>query len=444
MDQTFAAHCDREFSWDPSLPLVVACSGGLDSVVLVHLMHAYHGHLILAHMNYGLRGDESDQDEAFVRALGAELGYEVVVERVAPQMVKNQPQVSLQMKARELRYAFFEHVMLTRKAQGVLTAHHADDNLETFLINFSRGTGLKGLTGIKAQTDRLFRPLLPFKREEILAYAQDKGYTWREDRSNESDDYQRNIVRHHISPGFNKLERSWDKSLAQTQDYLNQAQTLLEDYLDQIAASVITTTEDGLRLDLERLQSYPNHQLLLNALGRKYGLRPGQDMGQLAQAQSGAQLCTQTHQLLKDRDVILINPTSTGSLKGSPEQWLITDQSPGQNTPIQFNFTPVDYVEDSGPDVIFVPTALLEFPLKLRRWEKGDVFYPFGGPGKKKISKFFKDERLSLVRKNKTWLLQCGDRIMWVVGLRADERFRVPESCSAITKISWHSVEQPD
>jgi tRNA(Ile)-lysidine synthase len=444
MDQTFAAHCDREFSWDPSLPLVLACSGGLDSVVLVHLMHTYHSHLILAHMNYGLRGDESDQDEAFVRALGAELGYEVVVERVAPEMVKNQPQVSLQMKARELRYAFFEHVMLTRKAQGVLTAHHADDNLETFLINFSRGTGLKGLTGIKAQTDRLFRPLLPFKREEILAYAQDKGYTWREDRTNESDDYQRNIVRHHISPGFNKLERSWDKSLAQTQDYLNQAQTLLEDYLDQIAAEVITTTEDGLRLDLERLQSYPNHQLILNALGRKYGLRPGQDMGQLAQAQSGAQLYTQTHKLLKDRDVILINPTSTGSLKGSPEQWLITDQSQEQNTPIQFNFTKVDSLKESGPEVIYVPTDMLEFPLILRRWEKGDVFYPFGGPGKKKISKFFKDERLSLVRKNKTWLLQCGDRIMWVVGLRADERFRVPESCSAITKISWHSVEQPD
>ena len=213
-------------------------------------------------------------------------------------------------------------------------------------------------------------------------------------------------------------------------------------------------------MDLKRLQSYPNHQLLLNALGRKYGLRPGQDIGQLSLAQSGAQLYTPTHQLLKDRDVILINPIDDSEVvvladqekkaqcsevqNESPEQWLITGQSQEQYTPIKFNFTPVDYVEDSGPDVIFVPTALLEFPLKLRRWEKGDVFYPFGGPGKKKISKFFKDERLSLVRKNKTWLLQCGDRIMWVVGMRADERFRVPEACSAITKISWHSAEQPD
>ncbi len=457
MDQTFAAHCDLEFSWDPNLPLVVACSGGVDSVVLVHLMHTYHGNLILAHMNYGLRSGESDQDEAFVTALGAELGYEVVVERVAPEMVKNQPRVSLQMKARELRYAFFEHVMLTRKAQGVLTAHHADDNLETFLINFSRGTGLKGLTGIKAHGSGLFRPLLPFKREEILAYAQSKAYAWREDRSNQSDDYQRNIVRHHISPGFNKLERSWDKSLAQTQNYLNQAQTLLEDYLDQIAAQVFTSTADGLSLDLKRLQSYPNHHLVLMALGREYGLKAGQDIGQLAQAQSGARLYTPTHQLLKDRDVILINPIDDSQTvgqrgeeknaltvetgEGALNQWLITDQSQGQNAPIQFSFTPVDCVEDSGPDVIYVPTELLEFPLKLRQWQKGDVFYPFGGPGKKKISKFFKDERLSLVRKNKTWLLQCGERIMWVVGLRGDERFRVPESCKDITKISWRSAE---
>ena len=164
MEQNFTTHCDHEFSWDPNRPLVVACSGGLDSVVLTHLMHQYHGHLILAHMNYGLRGVESDQDEAFVAALGADLGYEVVIDRVAPDLVKNQPGLSLQMKARELRYAFFDHVMLSHHAQGVLTAHHADDNLETFLINLSRSTGLKGLTGIKSSTRGVFRPLLPFKR----------------------------------------------------------------------------------------------------------------------------------------------------------------------------------------------------------------------------------------------------------------------------------------
>lgn len=462
MDQIFAAHCDREFNWDPNQALVVAISGGIDSVVLVHLMHAYHGNLILAHMNYGLRGIESDEDEAFVAALGAELGYEVVIERVAPELVKNQPQVSVQMKARELRYAFFEHVMLTRKAQGVLTAHHADDNLETFLINFSRGTGLKGLTGIKAHTSGLYRPLLSFKRDEILAYAQNKGYTWREDRSNQSDDYQRNLIRHHISPGFNKLERPWDQSLKQTQGYLQQAQTLLQDYLDQIAAEVVTLTEDGLCLDLKRLQSYPNHKLVLMALGREYGLKAGQDIGQFAEAQSGARLFTKTHELLKDRDVILINPIGVQEFydqetmgRSEPQEakdqlfdregdatqtWLITEKSHGQNAPVQFTFEPVAAIENLGSDAIFVPTELLEFPLKLRRWQKGDIFYPFGGPGKKKISKFFKDERLSLIRKNKIWLLECGDRIMWVIGLRGDERFRVPESCTEITKITYLEV----
>ena len=463
MEQNFATHCDREFSWDPNRPLVVACSGGLDSVVLTHLMHNYHGNLILAHMNYGLRGVDSDQDEAFVAALGAELGYEVVIESVDPNSVKNEAGMSLQMKARELRYAFFEHVMLSRGAQGVLTAHHADDNLETFLINLSRSTGLKGLTGIKSIARDLYRPLLPFKRSEILAFAQNRAYNWREDLSNQSDDYQRNIIRHHISPGFDKLERPWDQSLRQTQEYLDQAQTLLQDYLDQVSAQVITQTEDGICLDLKALSAYPNASVLLTGLCREYGLKAGQDVGQLAQAQSGARIYTQTHELLKDRGVILINalvhqkevnqehnPTDktnafnqnvVSQRVDDGDQWFILDregrQTGPQQSPVNFSFEQVEGITDSGPNVIFVPTQMLVFPLRLRRWQKGDIFYPFGGPGKKKISKYFKDERLSLVRKNKIWLLECENRIMWVVGLRADERFRVTDQCREITKITW-------
>ncbi|MDB2586493.1 tRNA lysidine(34) synthetase TilS [Flavobacteriaceae bacterium] len=463
MEQNFATHCDREFSWDPNRPLVVACSGGLDSVVLTHLMHNYHGNLILAHMNYGLRGVDSDQDEAFVAALGAELGHEVVIERVDPNSVKNEAGMSLQMKARELRYAFFEHVMLSRNAQGVLTAHHADDNLETFLINLSRSTGLKGLTGIKSIARDLYRPLLPFKRSEILAFAQNRAYTWREDLSNQTDDYQRNIIRHHISPGFDKLERPWDQSLRQTQEYLDQAQTLLQDYLDQVSAQVITQTEDGLCLDLKALSAYPNANVLLAGLCREYGLKAGQDVGQLAQAQSGARIYTQTHELLKDRGVILINALAhqkevnqehnqidkTNAFNQDEvsqeldhrDQWFILDkegrQTGPQQSPVNFSFEQVEGLADAGPNVIFVPTQMLVFPLRLRRWQNGDVFYPFGGPGKKKISKYFKDERLSLVRKNKIWLLECENRIMWVVGLRADERFRVTDQCPEITKITW-------
>jgi len=345
----------------------------------------------------------------------------------------------------------------------VLTAHHADDNLETFLINLSRSTGLKGLTGIKSIARDLYRPLLPFKRSEILAFAQNRAYTWREDLSNQSDDYQRNIIRHHISPGFDKLERPWDQSLRQTQEYLDQAQTLLQDYLDQVSTQVITQTEDGLCLDLNALSAYPNANVLLAGLCREYGLKAGQDVGQLAQAQSGARIYTQTHELLKDRGVILINALAhqkevnqehnqtdkTNAFNQDEvskeldhrDQWFILDregrQTGPQQSPVNFSFEQVEGLTDSGPNVIFVPTQMLVFPLRLRRWQNGDVFYPFGGPGKKKISKYFKDERLSLVRKNKIWLLECENRIMWVVGLRADERFRVNDQCREITKITW-------
>ncbi len=440
MYQSFTTHCDRNYSWDPNRPLVVACSGGLDSVVLVHLMHAYHGNLILAHMNYGLRGEDSNQDEALVAALGKELDYEVVIRRVDPDTVKNQARVSVQMKARALRYAFFENVMMTHKAQGVLTAHHADDNLETFLINLSRGTGLKGLMGIADNSDSLYRPLLTFKRDQILAYAQKQGCHWREDASNQSDDYQRNIIRHHISPGFEKLDRPWDQSLIKAQRHLTQAHTLLEDYLISVKQAITQVTEDGLQLDLKAIAQYPNYEVLLSALCHEYGVGAGQDVIQLARAQSGARIITDTHEILKDRAILLINTLEDNlkqaDLDAAPDQWHILDPHSPQNGPVKLAFEQVNTVSNEGSEVIFVPTQKLSFPLKLRRWQQGDVFYPFGGPGKKKISKYFKDERLSLVRKKKTWILECAGSVMWVIGLRGDERFRVPDQCVDITKIS--------
>ena len=217
-------------------------------------------------------------------------------------------------------------------------------------------------------------------------------------------------------------------------------------------------------MDLKALENYPNPVLLLSTLCRQYGVNAGQDIAQLARAQSGARIYTPTHELLKDRDVILINAidpkvdhtidneffedtVDSSNLSNDPpsegksDHWLVHRDNTSQNAPIQFTFESVERVTDVDAHMIFVPTHMLDFPLKLRRWQMGDVFYPFGGPGKKKISKFFKDERLSLVRKNKIWLLECAGRIMWVVGLRADERFRVTDSSKGITKISWISQE---
>ena len=454
MHQDFAAHCDHLFSWDPQRTLVLGCSGGIDSVVLAHLVHQYHGSMVLAHLNYGLRGDQSDQDEAFVRDLAQELGCAVAVKRVDPTEIKDRPGHSVQMMARDMRYAFFEEVRAAHKAQAVLTGHHMDDDLETFFLNFSRGTGLKGLTGIQPKNGTLHRPLLLFTREQIYRYAQDRGYTWREDQSNQQDHYQRNYIRHHVVPGLKGLERPWDKALKTTQAHLSQAEILVGDYLNHVMDQVIEATEDGLVLNLNLLGQWPNDTSLLSAILLRFGLNAGQDVTALISSQSGHQWYTETHVLLKDRGVILINPLEALPKSEQTESWLIPspDETPVPSVAVskdvadkielpRFEFTSVNRLTKAGADTIYVPTQMLEFPLKLRRWKKGDVFYPFGGPGKKKISKFFKDERLSLVRKKKTWLLACGDRIIWVVGLRADERFRVPENCKNITRIRVSSQD---
>ncbi len=258
-------HINTNFPFLKGKKLLVACSGGLDSVVMCHLFNDLNFTIGLAHCNFSLRGKESDGDDAFVVDLAESLNIPVYSERFNTKKYADDYKISIQMAARELRYQWFEEVRADFKYDYVLTAHHADDELETLLINLSRGTGIRGLTGIRAHNETIVRPLLPFNREQLLAFAKHNNLYWREDSSNAKTEYLRNALRHDVIPPYKKQVEMLLHSVQKTQKHLTDSVLLLDDYLALIYQLVVTEIEDGYSIDIQKISDLPSHS----------GLQPG-------------------------------------------------------------------------------------------------------------------------------------------------------------------------
>lgn len=432
MLKPFSEHIDTNLPFLRERPLLLACSGGVDSVVLAHLCVAADLRVTLAHCNFQLRGDESDGDEAFVRNLSYELGVGVMVQSFDTEKYAEAHRGSIQMAARELRYQWFHEVLDTGEFDFVLTAHHADDDLETFLINLSRGTGIEGLSGIPVQNEKVIRPLLNFSRQEILSYAKDNTLQWREDSSNSESKYLRNKIRLDIVPQLKTLHPTFLKNFMRTQAHLEQTQSLVRHHMEEIRARLFESEGDTIRISVEKLQELKPTAGYLYELFQAYGFTEWNDVEGLLHAMSGKEVLSKTHRLVKDRTHLILSPIETG-----PEEvfWIL-DNVKELEIPINIRFQNVKKVENTGRNVIYLDKEKLNFPLQLRNWEKGDYFYPYGMKGKKKLSKFFKDEKVDVISKEKQWLLCSDDAIVWVVGRRADERFKVEDSTKEILKIT--------
>jgi len=432
MLKPFSEHIDTNLPFLRERPLLLACSGGVDSVVLAHLCVAADLRVTLAHCNFQLRGDESDGDEAFVRNLSYELGVGVMVQSFDTEKYAEAHRGSIQMAARELRYQWFHEVLDTGEFDFVLTAHHADDDLETFLINLSRGTGIEGLSGIPVQNEKVIRPLLNFSRQEILSYAKDNNLQWREDSSNSESKYLRNKIRLDIVPQLKALHPTFLKNFMRTQAHLEQTQSLVRHHMEEIRARLFESDGDTIRISVEKLQELKPTAGYLYELFQAYGFTEWNDVEGLLHAMSGKEVLSKTHRLVKDRTHLILSPIETG-----PEEvfWIL-DNVKELEHPINLRLQNVKAVENTGRNVIYLDKEKLNFPLQLRNWEKGDYFYPYGMKGKKKLSKFFKDEKVDVISKEKQWLLCSDDIIVWVVGRRADERFKVEDSTKEILKIT--------
>ncbi|GEP50764.1 tRNA(Ile)-lysidine synthase [Flavobacterium noncentrifugens] len=414
--------------------LLLATSGGIDSMVLVDLLLKENFEIAIAHCNFQLRGIESFEDQKFIENFAQKNNIPVFITQFDTKAFAEDYKLSTQVAARELRYNWFYELLETENFDYILTAHHADDNLETFLINLSRGTGIEGLTGIPQQNEKIIRPLLAFSRNEIEAYANENQIEWREDSSNASDKYLRNKVRHHIVPLLKDLNPGFLSAFQKTQDYLQQTQGMAEDAAIMVYQQVAQEANDEIHFNLKKLKKLSNYHSYLYQWLSEFGFSAWKDIYALADSQSGKQVFSPEFRLVKNRDFLILSPLK--NLKETSE-FLINENTTDVNFPIKLSFSKVDSVIETSNKTIFTDVDKLKFPLILRRWNEGDVFEPFGMDGKsKKVSKFFKDEKFSLAEKEKTWLLCSGNKIIWIVGKRADERFKVSETTKNILQIA--------
>ncbi|WP_298246546.1 tRNA lysidine(34) synthetase TilS [uncultured Christiangramia sp.] len=436
MEKAFKKIIKEEYPFLCTNKLLIAVSGGVDSVVLAHLCKLSKMEFSIAHCNFNLRGEENDADEAFVKELAENMEVPFFTQSFNTLKFAENAGISIQMAARELRYNWFEELSNSMEFDYTLTAHHANDNLETFLINLIRGTGPEGLQGIKDKHHQLIRPLINFSRSAIEEYANSKSLKWREDSSNASDKYMRNRIRHHMVPLMQELNPQLLETFAKTQQHLNESMELVEDYMSLLYPKIISRDVFGYALDIAFLKKVPNSKQVLYQLLKSFGFTEWNDVHDLMDAQTGKMVLSDTHRLIKDRNRLLLTEIQDESvnkeyqLEKGEEFVMIPEFG-------TLHLTEVEKFDKAATHSIFVPIRKLKFPLLIRKWKEGDFFVPFGMKGKKKLSDYFKDEKFSLPQKEQTWLLFSGEDLVWIINQRADNRFSVEKGDREILKISF-------
>lgn len=434
MQIQFEQHIKTRFPDLKGKKILLTISGGIDSVVLAHLSKRAKLTISFAHCNFHLRGEESDGDQLFVEKLAEELGVPLFVQHFDTKKYGLENKLSTQLSARKLRYDWFEELRHEHEFDCIFTAHHVNDSLETFLINTIRGTGLEGLTGIPEQNGSIIRPLLPFSRKEILAYAKSEDIAWREDSTNASVKYERNKIRHQVIPIFEDENPHLLSSFVKTQQHLQDASDLLEEYNVLLFEEIVTDVAGDLYFNIQKIREKSNPKAVLYQLLKNYGFTAWEDIYRLLSSQSGKVVFSPSHRLLKNREELIL--TKIPDENNDPQEIEITETDAEIVFPLgKLIFTTAHSFEKSNVNQIYVDKSLVNFPLKLRRWKESDYFRPFGMKGKKKISSYLKDEKFSLVEKEKVWLLISEGKVVWIIGHRADERFKVKPSISNIMKI---------
>ena len=438
LEAAFKKHLDQHLSLLTQHSFIVGYSGGLDSTVLVFLCYRLNLDFALAHCNFKLRNEESERDEKFVKEIAVKLGVPLFTNSFDTINQAEKRKESIQVTARRLRYDWFLQLIKKEKYNYIVTAHHLDDSLETFIINLSRGTGLEGLTGIPEINHHVIRPLLPFSRGQLKEYAQQNGLLWREDSSNAETKYLRNQLRHQVIPELKKVHVNLLQNFSKTTALLKQSQDFIDDQIKEISKKVISTeSENQFQININALKSFANPKFILYHLLKNYGFTAWDDIYQLLNAQSGKYVNAPGYRISKHRKVLIIDTTKDSKIEAKNYKIQV------KNKLIRFDGRELQlkntkHYHNTNKNEVFVDKDKLKFPLFIIKPKEGDYFYPLGMKGKKKISKFFKDEKLSLSQKEQVWLLVSGSDIVWIIGYRADDRFKIESDTTNILKISYN------
>lgn len=428
----FKNHIQANFPNLKDQKLLLAISGGIDSMVLLHLFHELNFNISVVHCNFMLRDEESNKDEDFVRTTCESLNIPAYIQRFDTNQLALDYKLSIQLAARKIRYEWFSELLKTENLDCVLTAHHLDDEIETFLINLTRGTGLEGLTGIPEVNGTIIRPLLIFTREEIENYAKENDIKWREDASNASNKYLRNKLRHDVVPILKELNHSFMQSFQNTLNHLKQAQTLVDDASRIVYKKVVQEENHQKKINISELIQLKNYKSYLFQWLKPLGFSAWEDIYALVYAQSGKQVFSENYIILKDRHFLIVSEKNQFD---NQTTFTIKKDVKEVKYPLKLVFSKVEMISNPPNTAIFVDQEKIIYPLTIRKWQEGDFFYPSGMDGKKKLSKYFKDEKYSLLDKENQWLLCSENQIVWVIGKRADNRFITNKHTQLIIQI---------
>ncbi len=442
-------HLEKNFQEIGSKKLLLAISGGVDSMVLLDLLSKMEMKLSLAHCNFDLRGEDSDKDEALIRLEAEKYDLNLDSIRFDTKEYARLHKCSIQMAARDLRYSWFEDLLREKEYDYLLTAHHADDNMETFFINLSRGTGIDGLCGIPEKSNHILRPLLPFSKKEIISYATEQGLNWREDLSNQDSKYLRNKIRTEMIPLLLDINPSFIETFESTLNNLQGSRNIVNDRMKIVKAMVIeqgdTANSSLTRFKVKNLSELADNSAYLHQLFHPYGFKQYEDIRSLLEAQTGKQLYSKSHRLLKDRNYLLLSKISENDIDHT-DILLNENETSVALEGVQLKMESIILTKpwsfehiSLSPETAYFDKNLLVYPLSVRKWKKGDYFYPIGMSGRKKLSKFFKDEKYSLLEKENIWLLCSGTQIIWVIGKRMDDRFKVSNKTKNILKATLYT-----
>ncbi|WP_210463827.1 tRNA lysidine(34) synthetase TilS [Rufibacter roseolus] len=422
----------------PETRILAAVSGGLDSVVLADVLHRLKFPFAVLHCNFGLRGEESEADELFVRKLAKHYDVPFYSEQFQTQAFAEQEGISIQMAARTLRYQWFEQMRQQLGYDVIATAHHQSDALETVLLNLVRGTGLAGLHGILPQNGNLIRPLLGLTKDDLYDWLVAKRLAWREDSSNESRKYNRNLMRHEVIPVLKKLNPNLEETFTSTLERLQGAEAVFQASVLEMKAKTQRQENGATYLSIAPLQASPAPVVLLHELLKPFNFSYSQtqEIAAAWEAQSGKTFSSPTHVLVKDREDLVITP--------KPLEKFGSVTVPEDATELRFGpylakFTrkPAEgYKVPRSKDVAALDADLVKFPLKLRPWKEGDWFIPLGMNGKKKVSDLLIDRKIPANLKPDVWVLVSDASLTWVIGQQLDNRFKVTENTQVVLEIT--------
>jgi tRNA(Ile)-lysidine synthase len=443
LKEDFGKHWINHFNEcvKPDTTILLASSGGLDSSVLAHLFKANNIPFILAHVNFQLRGEESERDEKFVIELGKRLSVQVFVKKFETTEYAEINKLSIQEAAREIRYNWFSELLeQTASINFIATAHHTDDSIETMLMHFFRGTGIEGLTGIPAwhKEKKVIRPLLPFTRKELEAYALANGIKFVTDSSNTKDDYTRNYFRNQLIPQLQEVFPQVSENLQRNLIRFEEAALLYKEAVELTINKIIEQKANEYHIPILKWKKLVPLQTITWEIIRKFGFFSAQtnEVIKLLDAENASTIYSTTHRIIKNRAWMIIAPLATKT-----SEYIVIEKEGSthfENGTIEIKIIanqPHPIIHSTG--VEYLDASKVQFPLLLRKWKVGDYFYPLGMTKKKKLSKFFIDAKLSKTEKESIWVIEMGQKIICIIGMRIDNRFKYSEKSSELFSITY-------